>query len=72
MYRQSLVGTFVKLLVDSVLSIQGMTPLSLSLFFLFLCYIDGQTNGMGNTFLLIFQSENCTQTIPRIRLNEQS
>lgn len=71
MYRQSLVGTFVKLLVDSVLSIQGMTPLSLS-FFLFLCNIDGQTNGMGNKFLLIFQSENCTQTIPRIRLNEQS
>lgn len=70
MYRQSLVGTFVKLLVDSVLSIQGMTPLSLS--FLFLCNIDGQTNGMGNTFLLIFQSENCTQTILRIRLNEQS
>lgn len=32
MYRQSLVGTLVKLLVDSVLSIQGMTPLSLSLF----------------------------------------
>lgn len=70
MYRQSLVGTFVKLLVDSVLSVQGMTPLSL--FSLFLCNIDGQTNGMGNKFLLIFQSENCTQTIPRIRLNEQS
>lgn len=70
MYKLYLVGTLVRRLVDCVLCIQGM--ILLYIYHLFLCNNDRQTNGMGNIFLLIFQSENCNQTNLRIRLNEQS